>query len=527
MRFIYLLLLFCPLFLSSQKPTLVVQIVVENLRSDVLQLYWNKFSDKGFKKLIDSGVYYTNAYYDYFFVNSASSYATLSTGTYPANHGIVGQEWINKITFANEYCVENNEYKTLFSSEKGKAPTKLNALSWSDQLRLFNFKSSKVFSVAIKDYAAILSAGKLANAAFWYDYLSGNFVTSTYYKYEKINWIEEFNNKKFSEIYINRTWNTSLDISVYKESLSDDNSYESGFDGKKTFPYNLSQLRTNYKNYELLLYTPFSNTLVKDFAVNLILNEYLGKDPFVDFLTVSFSAQSFALKFFNPKSLEIQDIYIKLDEDIGHFISFLESYVGKENLLIILTSDKGFCENSKWLSDINIPTSSFEPNKAILLANTYLRAVFGLHDWIAGFSNNQIYFNHFVADKNNVLISDLAQSTAKIINAMEGVAAVYTANSDYFKVKNSYNSRNSGDLYIDLKYGVYLSDKKNNQECVNSNIENSHVPLVFYTKDLKPFRVYRRVSMDALAVTLSFFFNIQLPSHATGEPLYEILTKNN
>lgn len=518
---------------SQQIPTFVVQITVENMRYEDIRRYWNKFSDSGFKKLVDSGIFFVNAHYNYLNINSASGYATLSCGSYPSEHGIVGINWFDRITNKNQNCVQDNNYKTLGVNTPGKSPSHINSLTWTDQLRLSTFKMSKVYSVGMTDFASILVAGKLANAAFWFDVQSSNFVTSSFYQDSIKQWVKDFNNKKFADIYLSKNWETTYEINKYIESLSDATSYEKGIAGQTTFPYNLSVLKNRFQNYSLLLYTPFSNTLVKDFAINLVMNEYLGRDTYTDVLFVNFSAISYAEKFYSPKSVEIEDIFIKLDKDIAHLISFIESYVRKENVLFVLTSDKGSCQNTDWLNDININTGVLDPSKTILLSSTYLRAIYGLEDWVIGFYNNQIYLNSFVIDKNKISISEMQQNCTKIVGSMTGVSvAIPTSKlfeSSYSfgimsKARNSYFASRSGDLFLELNYGWrYTTEATDIANCTSSNNDNNHVPIVFYGSRIKKQTIYREVSMDELGVTMSFLLNIPLPSNSTGKPLQEVL----
>lgn len=539
MKHFYILLfvlLYSKLY-SQQKPTVIIQITVENMRYDDLRRYWNKFSDSGFKKIVDSGTFFVNAHYNYLNINSASGYATLSCGSYPSEHGIVGITWFDRISNKIQNCIEDNNYKTIGGNSTGKSPFFINSLTWTDQLRLSTFKMSKVYSVGITDFSSILIAGKLANAAFWFDIQNSNFVTSSFYGDSIKQWVKDFNNKKFADIYLTKNWETTYEISKYTESLSDATSYEKGLAGQTTFPYNLSQLRNRYPNYSLLLYTPYSNTLVKDFAINLIMNEYLGRDTYTDVLFVNFSAISYAEKYYSAKSVEIEDIFIKLDKDIAHLINFVENYVGKENVLFVLTSDKGSCENIDWLKDININTGILDPNKTVLLSSTYLRAVYGLDDWVVGLYNNQIYLNSFNIDKNKLSISEMQENCTKIIGSMTGISvAIPTSKlfeSSYSagimgKARNSYFSRRSGDLFIELNYGWrYTNEATDIANCTTSSNDNNHVPIIFYGYNIKKQTIYRETSMDELGVTLSFLLNIPLPTKSTGKPMQEVLENFN
>lgn len=519
---------------NNSKPKLVVGIVIDQLRYDIIAKYWDKFSDDGFKKVINQGAFCKNAQYNYVNINSASGCATIACGSYPAQHGIVNLQWYNRLTNNKVFCVDDNSFTqvgTNFGS--GKSPKNLSSLTWTDQLRISTFKMSKVFSVGIKDYSSIISGGKLANAAFWFDENTGNWVSSSFYMDSLSDWVNNFNSKKFPDIYMNRTWETSFPIQNYIESLSDGTSYEKGFDNQSVFPYNLNTLKAKYNNYSLLKYTPFANTLTKDFAINLIMNEFLGGDAYTDALLINFSATSFIGDLFGLQSVEIEDAYIKLDKDISHLIAAIEDYVGKNDVIFYITSDRGSCDNQDWLHDINITTGEFNSTRATVLISSYLRAVYGMNNWIEGFFNNELYLDQFEIDKASLSVEEFQQKSAQLLVNIDGINTVISS-SELQKgtfsagimqqAQNSYFQSRSGDLFVILDYGWRF--KTANPSLCNCNSaynENTHVPVIFYGKNIEQKEIYRQISMDDLATTMCFLLNIPLPNKSTGQPISEII----
>ncbi len=528
----------CSLFSVAQKPDnkpkLIVGIVVEQMRYDFIAKYWNKYGNNGFKKIINSGTLCKNAHYKYLNVNSAAGYASVSCGSYPAQHGIINKSWYNRISNQKKYCVDDNHYKQIGTDfGSGKSPTLLSSITWTDQLRISSYKMSKVFSVGIKDYSSILSGGKLANGAYWFDDNSGKWVSSSFYYDNLKDWVKKFNDKKFMDIYLKQTWKTTYPIDKYIESLSDATAYEKGFNGKNTFPYNLDSINSSYIDYSLIKYTPLSNTFTKDFAINLMMNEYLGRDSYTDVLLINFSATSFIGEIFGLQSVEMEDAYIKLDKDIAHFIAAVEDYAGKENVLFYLTSDRGSCDNQQWLEDINIKTGIFNPTRTTVVISSYLRAVYGKKNWIEGFYNNEFYLNNFEIDKNSHSVDEFQKKTAQVLVNSSGVTTVIPT-SDLIKgtfssgimqkAQNSYFQERSGDLMFVLDYGwKYKNNKDNLCGCNSSYNENTHVPLIFYGANISKKNIYREISMNDLAVTLCFLMDIALPNKSTGKPIIELL----
>src|SRR3989337_1338638 len=134
------------------------------------------------------------------------------------------------------------------------SPGRLISSTITDELKIFTQKRAKVIGVSIKDRGAILPAGHMADAAYWYDSNSGKFVTSTYYMLKLPEWVVKFNAQNLADKYLSQDWQTLLPIEQYSESEPDDSPYETKFSGKdrSVFPYKLSQLRAKNGNFGLL-----------------------------------------------------------------------------------------------------------------------------------------------------------------------------------------------------------------------------------------------------------------------------------
>jgi len=270
--------------IPPEKPKLIVGIVVDQMRFDFLTRYYDKMEPNGFKRFINEGTICRYTYLNYMYTQTGPGHATIFTGTTPSIHGIVTNEWYIPLKKQKVYCVEDAKANTVGSNSKNGKYSPLNLLSptFGDQLRLHYLFRSKIISISLKDRAAILPGGKSANAAYWYDDETGNFITSSYYMNQLPKWLEDFNSKKLSDLYLNRLWNTLLPINEYTESLKDSNKYEIGFGNNQfVFPYDLKFISTKNKktiDYSILKYTPFGNTILNDLAKAVIINEELGKD---------------------------------------------------------------------------------------------------------------------------------------------------------------------------------------------------------------------------------------------------------
>ena len=93
---------------TSGNPKLVVGIVVDQMRYDYLFRYWDKYSDSGFKKLVNEGFLCKNIHYNYIPTYTGPGHASIYTGSTPSVHGIVSNDWYDRTSGKNIYCVDDS-----------------------------------------------------------------------------------------------------------------------------------------------------------------------------------------------------------------------------------------------------------------------------------------------------------------------------------------------------------------------------------------------------------------------------------
>ncbi len=524
---------------SPEHPKLIIQVVVEQMRYDIIHRYWDKFSNKGFKRLIDQGAFCSNAYYDYMYTESAPGYATIATGSNPSEHGIVSDNWYLRLSEREQFCVDDSKLNSNTTTFLGNnySPKQLIGSTYSDELRLSNYKQSKVIGVSLKNFASILSSGTLANAAYWMDDKSGNWTSSSYYLDSLPKWVKDFNQKQFVPLYLKREWDTMNPISTYKESLADNNSYESGYSNKqKTFPYDLAKL-SKLSGCQVIKYTPFGNTYTIDFSIAAIINENLGKDQYPDLITIGFSTPGYVNELFGIHSVELEDIYLRLDNDIAHLLEFVDDYLGKENVLVVLTSDRGAADDPDYSKEIGMPTGVFNPDLALSLTGAYLKATYGQSGWIKNYSKGQIYLNQYLIDVTKVPVGEIQLKTAQFIGQFKGIASSTTAlimqtadstSGILKKYRNSYNAIRSGDVLICLEPGWIEKKNSLDNDFVNQSSPysyDSHVPLIFYGWKIIKTEILDPVPINDIAPTIVHFLGISYPSNSNGRPIGGLIGK--
>jgi predicted AlkP superfamily pyrophosphatase or phosphodiesterase len=515
-------------------PKLVVVLSVDQMRTDYLSRYWNKFQAGGFKRLVNEGAVCSNAQLDLHVQKISTGTATMFTGTYPAAHGIVNDSWYDRLKKKEINCIADDYFITVGSDSKEgeRSAAKLLSPTIGDLIKINTRNKSKVFSVAMNDFSAVLSAGHAANGAYWFDTQTGNIISSSYYVDIFPEWVRQFNEKGFAKIYTQRDWNTLLPIKSYEESMGDDYILEKGYYEKwNTFPYDLKKIKDKAGSYKFLKTTPYGNTIVKDFATNLILAENLGKDEYPDFLAVTFTSMDYENNSFGPSSVEMEDTYLRLDQDIALLMDFLDKVVGKGNSLVVLTSTCSSTYPTDYLKEeFHMPVGTFSPESAVALLKSFLNITYGQGDWIEVAGDQQLYFNRELLEKKNISPEDIETKTANFINQFEGVKIALPSSSfaqgDYSKgqlavIANSYNFKRSGDVLYQLEDGwqpVY----KYQRTIYN---DNSNIPFIMHGSAVKHMQVRSKILGEDMVPTILEILNMPIPDHCAGSILEEVLSK--
>lgn len=518
--------------IPSEKPKLIIGIVVDGMRYDYVYRYWDNFQENGFKKLINEGTFCKNANYNYLFTQSNVGYATISTGAMPSSHGIISDKLYNRSKGKMVYCTKDNSVKCVGSDNKNAnmSPKELLTSTIADELKLSNNDNSKIITVSINAGASILAGGHTTDVSYWFDKETGNWITSSFYIDSLPNWVVDFNNKKIPDIYLNRQWNPALPVERYSDGNTQGKSKRIGFYKKSGFPYDLLNLKKKSKNYTVLENTPFGNTYTKDFAIAAILNENLGKDNYPDYLSVGFTSTGIIGQSCGINSIELEDAYVRLDKEIAHFLSFVNNNIGKNNVLIFLTSNHGSAYAPQTLIDKKIPAGYFNSDRAMLLLRTYMNAVYGRGDWIKVYYDKSIYLNRNLIEDSQLSLKDVQTKVAQFLIQFSGVANAVTAstleNTDFSKgifkkMQNSFNQERSGDVIINLEPAWIEKGDYVTQSNSPYNYD-THVPLIWYGWKIKRSTLNRKVLINDIAPTIANFLNIAQPNACTGDVIYDI-----
>lgn len=524
-------------FSQTPRPKLVVGLVIDQMRWDYLYRYNDLYTAGGFKRLLNGGHSCENTMIPYLPTVTGAGHACIYTGSVPAVHGIIANDWVERETGIVMYCAKDTMVQPVGSTNKRAgqmSPRNMLTNTIGDELRLATNFRSRVFGVALKDRGGILPAGHSANAAYWFDDASGTWITSTYYKMQQLPaWVAAYNSRKIADSLLQNDWTLLLDKSKYIQSTEDDIWYEKLLesDKKRTFPHSYKSV-IGSSNYDALRASPHGNTFTLDFAKQIIENEKLGKGSDPDMLCVSISSPDYIGHRFAPNSLEVQDCYLRLDRDIAAFLTYLDNTVGKNNYLLFLSADHGAPQNGEFLKEHSyITAGSLNSNTLLKNLNQVCKEKFGTDAVVKKIYDYQIYFDHKITDSlklnekeiKTVLIKYL-KSVPEVWNAFdeEELALVTLPPVLKERLSNSYYFRRSGDIQYFYK-AQYTDYTKEGIEHGAWYAYDAHIPGIFYGWGIKPGKTYRETYMSDIAPTIAALLKIQMPSGCLGKPITEVI----
>ena len=470
--------------IPPEKPRLIVGITVSGMRYDYLSVYWNKFGEGGFKKMATNGANCKNARYSYLITDPSAGFASIATGARPSEHGVVSDYWYRRMTNEVVGSLDDPEQSAVGGSygTGPYSPRALHSRTLSDEMRVNSRFNSRSIGISMDPQAAVMMAGHTANGAYWLDPVRADWITSTYYMDSLPGWVNEFNSKNYRDLYLERNWETLKPISEYEESMLDNNPFETGFNGQITFPYDLEKIsRTGReeKNYSVLMTTPWGNTFTKDMAIAAIVNEELGQRGATDIIHIGFNTTKYLADHFSTWSVETQDTYLRLDQDLEHLLTFLDEQLGMENVLVYLTAENAMAVDPRYLSESRIPSGYFNYRTSVSLLKSYHA--------VQSYVLQQNYFT-------------------------DGVL---------HRIQNSYYQKRSGDVILYLTPGWV--EHSNVGSAFSEFRYAPHVPMIFYGWKINRVSIPYRVSPTDVATSLASFLELSMPDNATGSVITDLI----
>jgi len=532
---------------SRPEVRLVLQVTIDGLRADLINRYENGFGKGGFRFLIKKGTYYTNAHYQHANTETIVGHTTLATGTFPSQHGMIGNVWFDRETGELAYNIEDPAHPIISTREnestgeqidpaqkksrtQGRSPAVILVPTFSDGLAAYYGGRSKIFGVSGKDRSAVSMAGHVGKA-FWYSTNTGDFVTSTYYYDAYPSWVSKWNSQRKAEGYAGKSWSLLNDASAYLLGTQDDRAYEADLRGYgRVFPHPFGQADDKLF-YTRVLVSPIGDKLTLDFSKTLITHEQLGQDEIPDYLSISFSGVDAVNHFFGPSSLENEDIVVQLDRTLADLIEFIDKTVGLDHTLIVLSADHGMADMPEYMTELGYPAGRLNPDEIVKTANK-VGQQYGIDEIVRLFYRPYLYLDNEKISAAKLDQTVVEQAIADALTDFDGIAlAVATSrlseqptNPLVEQVRKNYHVSRSGDIYIIQEPYWFLFDKGPVTAMHGSPWRyDTHVPIIFMGPDIQPKTVHRRVHPVDVAPTIAAFLGMTPPGSAQGSPLKEVL----
>lgn len=531
-RLLSLLLLFALPALAAPRPKLVVAILVDQMRYDYLERFHDQLCDDGFKRLTDGGTFMTFARYNYYPTITGPGHASFFSGSPPAMHGIIANDWFDKRTGKMVYCVSDPDVTGVGTEGPAgrMSPRNFIGANFSDMMRLHY--QSKVIGLSMKDRGAILPAGKKPAGAYWWESASGKFITSSYYRPELPAWVRQFNDRHRAKDFIGQTWERLLDPNLYP--WPDDAPGEGALAGEKTttFPHTVAPSKAD--GFENIMPTPFGNQLLREFAEAAVEGEALGQGPQPDVLTVSFSSIDYCGHRFGPYSQEVQDAVLRLDRELSQFFHFLDAKIGLANIAIVLTADHGVAPTPEFAAQQGFDGQRSDPVELIGELMAKLSECFGPGHYllVPRIVEGNLFLNPDTLKEKNLTVAavtdfvrEWALSTGKFQacysrdQLLDGRAPGLIGE----RVLNGYNAERSGDIVLVYKpYTISWGATGTTHGSPYSY--DSHIPVLFYGAPFKPGRYADEFYITDIVPTLCAALHIDEPPGAIGKPMGKVLT---
>jgi predicted AlkP superfamily pyrophosphatase or phosphodiesterase len=531
---------------AADRPKLIVVVSVDQLCQDYLIRFRDNFRPEGaFRRVFDHGSHYTQCHHRHAFTVTAPGHSVQLTGAYPATNGIVGNNWFDRFTGKEAYCVADPGVQVLgTTSTKPMSPKNLLVETVGDVLKLQTAGKSKVFGVAIKDRASILMTGHDADCAFWLE--NNVWVTSTYYRSDLPGYLRNLNEGQAIERFRGQKWELLLDKDRYHNSGPDENDWENPPKGwTSAFPHQVAAKGelSAFDFGEHVLFSPFGNDLTLEAARAVVEGEKLGQDEYPDLLCINFSSNDYVGHAFGPHSLEVEDMTYRTDLQLAEFLKWLDATVGVGNWTFALTADHGVAPIVEFAKQFRLPavrnplgSLSAVKDKLEARLRQQLHVPTGEKPLVQKVEDNQVYLQHdhpvFVKedfeDKFRLaqrIVRDWLLDQQHVVAAVARDELATGGQSELNgQLQRAFHPRRSGDvLYVCAPYCVPGGKGTTHGSPWHYD---THVPCLLFGAGVVPGGKFDRpVSPACFASTVAELTGCNWPSANSEQPLREAISK--
>lgn len=519
-------------------PRLLLFVVIDQLRPDIVEQVRPRFGAAGFRRLMEGGTWFTQARCGHFPTLTSVGHAVLFTGADTDEHGIAANDWADLESGERVYSLEDSSHSIIGRDPRlheGSSPRLLGSTTIGDELVLASAGGSRVFAVSLKDRAAILGAGRMGKP-FWFAAYSGEFVTSTFYYEAYPAWVAAWNAGQPADRLAGRSWELSAEAGSYRRAASDDRPAEKSHRQLgRTFPHSLP-VETGPALYDQLTYTPFGDELTVDFVEALLENEGLGRGPGTDMLVVGLTATDFIGHAFGPASLEYEDQVLRLDKLLARLFAAADRSAGLGRTLVVLASDHGVDDPPEAWTANGLRAGRLDVEDIRARMNAALKSRFRVAgDLVASFWTPAFYLSRKAVAAAGLSIEEVESAAAEFLRTEPGIAWALTRtdllagrlpDAPLLKsVRSSVHPSRTGHVVAIQKPHWYLYEDADKYSAMHGSpyAYDSRVPLGFAGNGIPSRRVSRAVTLQDVAPTIAALLGIAPPSGSSGTALCEVV----
>jgi hypothetical protein len=490
---------------------MVVFISIDNFNLEYINKFSSLMGNDGLKRMIKRGTRYKNVDIDYAFPASATGIESIVSGTNPNIHGIIADDYVVRGTFIEKCICEDDITKP---KEQRYNNSQVLVTNLTDELAI-SYPQSKAFSISFDPCNANYFVGKKFGTAAWFDEDTGD-------------WISNDTNSIIKDIFINKailneTWKPLYPAKIYIESDPFDVDFELDVENKnKRIIKSLSE--RNRKLFSYVKATPFANTYTTDLAIQLIENKQIGTDRHPDILHVNYKAMDYIAKHHGVLSAKYHDAFYRLDSDIARLLNSIDSKVGLNRCLVVLTTPKPSFYTYEDMKKLGVETGTIELNGAIKLLNLYLNKKYNRRMLIEACNGQEIYLNHTLIKKHKINKDRLVREIIEMLPEVSGVKKAYSVedllagrhhNEFAKRLSKNYSDVLSGDIYIEPKPG--WTTKTVNEKKMNVlNSCSYNLPLLLYGWGMNEETRYERININDICPTICDILKINIPATSKG-----------
>jgi predicted AlkP superfamily pyrophosphatase or phosphodiesterase len=530
---------------SAKRPKLVVMLVVDQMRGDYIEKFRANWTG-GLKRLVDEGAWFPDAAYPYAATETCVGHSTISTGAFPASHGMISNEWWDREQQKDVTCTSDPNVKSVRyggdTTDGGDSVNKMLIPAFADELKFQSIKPTRVVTFSLKARAAITMGGHQGDAVTWLDSSKGLWMTSS--AYPAAPFVEEYAKAHPISADFGKTWAPLLPESAYAYDRTAIGSI-TPYGAAVPFPHPLrgagadGNSKPDSTFYGQWSASPYSQAYLAALAADAVDKLHLGRGAGTDYLGVSFSSLDYVAHAFGPRSWEVQDELAHLDRDLGTLFAHLDKSVGRGNYVVAFSADHGGAPIPEDLKKTGVDSGWLSLEEVRNRAEKALESFEIPKPAIASVGGSDLYLKPGVLDK----LQSLPQAYDALLKAIEsvpGVAKVYLANevdgrpatlNPILRAESaSFYRPRSGDLIIVPKpywpwdYGTAKSPRRYGTTHGTPYYYDQRVPVIFMGYGIQPGQYHADATPADIAPTLAEICGITLVSR-DGHVLPDALAK--